>query len=66
MAYQKSVSRQIRRARPLAVLVSGLAEKEKWAGHKNKSIATGVGVKSCIEFGLDVEERRRRRSALRH
>lgn len=40
--------------------------KRKWARHKNKSIAMGVGVKCCIEFGLDAQKRRRRRSHLRH
>lgn len=50
-------------ARCLGFRVGG---KEKWARHKNKSIATGVGVKCCIEFGLDAQKRRRRRSHLRH
>lgn len=54
------------RVRPLAVLVSGLAEKKNGYGTKTKSIATGVGVKCCIEFGLDAQKRRRRRSHLRH
>jgi hypothetical protein len=44
---------QVGWVRPLAVLVSRLAEKKNGHGTKSKSIATGVGVKCYIEFGLE-------------
>lgn len=55
----KSVSWQIRRVWPLSWL-QGWRKKKNGHGTKTKSIATGVGVTCCIEFGLDAQKRRRR------
>lgn len=38
-----------------AVLVFRVDGKENGHGTKTKSIATGVGVQCCIEFGLDAQ-----------